>query len=137
MATILYVEDNADQRMMMYTLLTSRGFDVEMAQNGVEGIALAKGLHPDLILLDLYMPKLDGFGTMKYLKQEPTTQGIPIIVVSAWPTGDHRRRAREGGALAFVSKPYDIEKLVALIKENLPSRAEPSLAAPDAHPLEA
>jgi CheY-like chemotaxis protein len=121
-AAILYVEDNAEHRLMMHTLLTSRGFEVTLGRNGEEGIKLAKEAHPDLILLDLYMPKLDGFGTMDQLKEDPTTQGIPIIVVSAWPTGDHRRRAFDGGARAFVAKPYDTEALVNLIKENLPVR---------------
>jgi len=130
MATILYVEDNADQRLMIYTLLTSRGFDVEMAPNGVEGLILAKKSRPALILLDLYMPKMDGFGFMEHLKRDPTTEGTPIIVISAWPTGDHRQRARECGALAFVGKPYDIEGLVKLIKENLPVRRELPIATP-------
>ena len=122
MTTILYVEDNAEHRLMMHTLLISRGFNVEMGRNGEEGVKLAKELHPDLILLDLYMPKMDGFGMMEHLKEDPTTQDIPIIVVSAWPTGDHRKRAFEGGALAFVAKPYDTDALVDLIKENLPVR---------------
>jgi len=123
MALILYVEDNAEHRLMMHTLLTSRGFDVELGRNGVEGIELTREIHPDLILLDLYMPKMDGFGMMEHLNEDPTVEDIPIIVVSAWPTGDHRRRAFDVGARAFVPKPYDTETLVKLIKENLPVRA--------------
>jgi len=123
MAIILYVEDNAEHRLMMHTLLASRGFAVELARNGVEGAKLAKEVHPDLILLDLYMPKMDGFGLMEHLKKDPSTRDIPIIVVSAWPTGDHRRRAFDGGARAFVAKPYDTRSLVNLINENLPVRA--------------
>jgi CheY-like chemotaxis protein len=119
MATILYVEDNAEHRLMMHTLLTSRGFDVELGRNGVEGIELTKEAHPDLILLDLYMPKMDGFTMMDCLKEDPATQAIPIIVISAWPTGDHRRRAFDGGARAFVEKPYDTDILIQLIEENL------------------
>lgn len=119
MATILYVEDNAEHRLMMHMLLTSRGFDVELGRNGVEGIELAREVHPDLILLDLYMPKMDGFTMMDHLKEDPATQGIPIIVISAWPTGDHRLRALDGGARAFVDKPYDTEILIQLIEENL------------------
>ena len=119
MVIILYVEDNAEHRLMMHTLLTSRGFNVEMGRDGVEGIELAKEVHPDLILLDLYMPKMDGFGMMERLREDPDTQNIPVIVVSAWPTGDHRRRAFDSGAQAFVSKPYEPDTLVNLIKENL------------------
>jgi CheY-like chemotaxis protein len=69
------------------------------------------------------MPKMDGFGFMEHIKNNPTTQDIPIIVVSAWPSGDHRQRAFECGALAFVVKPYDTDALVDLIEENLPVRA--------------
>jgi CheY-like chemotaxis protein len=123
MAIILYVEDNAEHRLMMHTLLTSRGFDVELGRNGVEGIELAKEAHPDLILLDLYMPKMDGFTMLDHLKEDPATQDIPVIVISAWPTGDHRRRAFDGGARAFVDKPYDTDTLIQLIKENLTIRA--------------
>lgn len=119
MALILYVEDNAEHRLMMHTLLSSRGFDVELGRNGVEGIQLVKEVHPDLILLDLYMPKMDGFGMMEHLAEDPAIEDIPIIVVSAWPTGDHRKRAFDVGARAFVSKPYDTDKLVDLIKQNL------------------
>lgn len=137
MAKILYVEDNADQRLMMYTLLTSRGFDVEMAPNGFEGLILARKSHPDLVLVDLYMPKMDGFSFMEHLKRDPVTRGIPIIVVSAWPTGDHRQRARECGAMAFIGKPYDIEGLVKLVKDNLPVRQEVQATGPATQPLRA
>jgi CheY-like chemotaxis protein len=123
MTMILYVEDDAEHRLMMHTLLTSRGFAVELARNGVEGVKLAKEILPDLILLDLYMPKMDGFGLMEHLKKDPSTRNIPIIVVSAWPTGDHRQRAFNGGARAFVAKPYDTGSLINLINQNLPVRA--------------
>ena len=123
MTTILYVEDNPEHRLMMHTLLTSDGFDVEMARNGIEGMEVIREIPLDLILTDLYMPKMDGFAFIEHVKNNPTTQGIPIIVVSAWPTGDHRQRAFECGALAFVDKPYDTDALVDLIKENLPVHA--------------
>jgi two-component system chemotaxis response regulator CheY len=123
MTTILYVEDNPEHRLMMHTLLTSYGFDVEMARNGIEGMEVIREVPPDLILTDLYMPKMDGFAFIEQVKRIPTTQDIPIIVVSAWPTGDHRQRAFECGALGFVDKPYDTDALVDLIKENLHVRA--------------
>jgi two-component system chemotaxis response regulator CheY len=123
MTKILYVEDNPEHRLMMHTLLTTRGFDVEMARNGIEGMEIIREAPPDLILTDLYMPKMDGFGFIEHIKNNPTTQGIPIIVVSAWPTSDHRQRAFECGALAFVAKPFDTDALVDLIKENLPVHA--------------
>jgi CheY-like chemotaxis protein len=121
MTTIMYAEDNPEHRLMMHTLLTSRGFDIELARNGMEAISLLDDLRPDLILTDLYMPEMDGFGLMQHLKEDPITQGIPVIVISAWPTGDHRQRAFDCGALAFIAKPYDTETLISLIKEHLSS----------------
>jgi DNA-binding response OmpR family regulator len=104
---------------MLDKMLTPRGFTVEMAEDGVEGVTKAREIRPDLILLDLYLPHLDGFGVMEQLKEDPHTHDIPIIVISAWPTGDNRRRVREAGALDFVVKPFQVETLVNLIQESL------------------
>jgi two-component system chemotaxis response regulator CheY len=91
-----------------------------VAKDGFEGVTKAQELKPDLILLDLYLPILDGFGVMERLKEDPDTHDIPIIVISAWPTGDNRRRVHEAGAIGFVAKPFQIEALINLIRENLP-----------------
>jgi len=136
MTTILYIEDDPDHRLMMRTILITRGFKLETAPNGVEGVEMARQITPDLILLDLYMPKMDGFGVMRQLSQDPVTRDIPVIVVSAWPTGDHRRRAREAGAVAFLAKPYNPETLFDLIQKNLPRPKASFFAAPDTQPLE-
>ncbi len=119
MSTILCIEDDADHRLMVHTILTGMGFATAQARNGGDGIALAKSIRPDLILLDLYMPKMDGFGVMKSLKEDPLTRGIPIIIVSAWLGGDHRQRALEAGAIDIVGKPYDPEALAHLIQKQM------------------
>ena len=72
MTTILYVEDNPEHRLMMHTLLTSQDFDVEIARNGIEGMEIIREIPPDLILTDLYMPKMDGFGFIEHIKNNPT-----------------------------------------------------------------
>ncbi len=132
MSTILCIEDDADHRLMVHTILTGMGFATAQARNGGDGIALAKAILPDLILLDLYMPKVDGFDVMKSLKEDPLTRGIPIIIVSAWLSGDHRQRALEAGAIDIVSKPYDPEALAHLIQKRLPPPLKPSLRWRDA-----
>ena len=136
MATILCIEDDADHRLMVHTILTSMGFATAQARNGGDGVAMAKAIEPDLILLDLYMPKMDGFSVMKSLKEDPRTRSIPIIVVSAWLSGDHRQRAMEAGAIGIVGKPYDPEALANLIQRSLGVPLKPALRLLDAHPLE-
>jgi CheY-like chemotaxis protein len=136
MSTILCIEDEADHRLMVLTILTAMGFTTAQARNGDDGIVMAKTIKPDLILLDLYMPKMDGFGVLKSLKEDPRTRSIPVIVVSAWLGGDHRQRAVEAGAVDIVGKPYDPEALASLIQKCLAVPLEPTLRLLDAHPLE-
>jgi CheY-like chemotaxis protein len=135
MSTILCIEDEADHRLMVHTILTSLGFATAQARNGGDGVALAKAIKPDLILLDLYMPKMDGFSVMKSLKEDPLTHSIPIIIVSGWLSGDHRQRALEAGAVDIVSKPYDPEALANLIQKRLAAPLKPAWRIRDAHPL--
>ena len=136
MSTILCIEDDADHRLMVHTILTSMGFATAQARNGGDGVAVAKAIKPDLILLDLYMPKMDGFGVMKSLKEDPRTRSIPIIVVSAWLSGDHRQRALEAGAMDIVGKPYDPEALATLIQKCLAAPPRPARCMADTLPLE-
>jgi CheY-like chemotaxis protein len=120
MTKVLYVEDDAEHCLMVSSILTSQGFTVETAVNGLQGVDKARAWQPDVILLDLLLPRLDGFGVINYLKEDPTTQGIPIIVISAWPTTDNRRRVREAGARGFIAKPFQATELVNFIRETLP-----------------
>jgi CheY-like chemotaxis protein len=136
MSTILCIEDEADHRLMVLTILTAMGFTTAQARNGGDGVAMAKEIRPDLILLDLYMPKMDGFSVMKSLKEDPRTRSIPVIVVSAWLSGDHRQRAVEAGAIDIVGKPYDPEALASLIQKCLAIPLEPTLRLLDAQSLE-
>jgi CheY-like chemotaxis protein len=106
MSRVLYVEDDAEHCLMLSNILTSQGFTVETARNGLEGVEKARVWHPDVILLDLLLPHMDGFGVMVSLKEDPTTQNIPIHVISAWPTADNRKRVQEAGAQSFIAKPF-------------------------------
>jgi len=135
MSTILCIEDDADHRLMVQTIFTSRGFTTALARNGDEGITLAKQIRPDMILLDLYMPRMDGFSVIKCLKEDPLTHSIPIIVVSAWLTGDHYQQALEAGAVDVVAKPYDPETLADIIQKRLTAPPRPARRVLDAHPL--
>jgi CheY-like chemotaxis protein len=124
MCRVLYIEDDTEHRLMLSTLLTSHGFTVEAAKNGLEGVEKVREWEPDVILLDLLLPLMDGFGVMNTLKEDPTTQNIPIVVISAWPTADNRKRVREAGAQNFITKPFQAEELVNAIRECLPQSEE-------------
>ena len=119
MSRVLYVEDDVEHCLMLSSLLTSYGFTVETASNGLEGLEKAHEWGPDVILLDLLLPYMDGFGVMNNLKEDPATEDIPILVISAWPTADNRKRVREAGAQGFIIKPFQIEELANAIRESL------------------
>ena len=120
MSTILYIEDDAELRNMVHTMLTAHGFSVEMAEDGLDGVGKALEVKPDLILLDIYLPRLDGFGVLERLKGDPDTWDIPVVAISAWPTGDNRRRIQEAGAVDFVAKPFQLDELISLLQSHLP-----------------
>jgi len=119
MPTILYADDEQEHRAMMKVILKNQGFALLEASNGEEAIAEIRRQRPDLVLLDLFMPKVDGFGVLEAVKADPTTQHIPVIILSAWSTGDNRQRARNSGAADFLAKPYDPLQLMKVVKEHL------------------
>lgn len=119
MPTVLYAEDDVEHREMMRVILQGTDITLVEATNGVEALQKVKHQRPDLILLDLFMPKLDGHGVMEALQSDPQTKNIPIIVLSAWSTGDNRKRARGAGARSFIAKPYDPVELMQLVNNHL------------------
>lgn len=121
MKSILYLDDTPDQRNLVRMILVAEGFMVETATDGEEGLNKIKESYPDLILLDLGMPKLDGFEFMAVVKSQPETKKIPIVVVSAWTSKKHREAAIEAGAATFISKPYDLDVLTKTVREFLPA----------------
>ena len=90
MSRILCVEDNAENLMMLQRRLTRRGFEVTISMNGAESVEWAKTLQPDLIVMDLNLPGVDGWEATRRLKNQPETKDIPIIVLTADPKGKSR-----------------------------------------------
>jgi len=123
MPTVLYADDEQEHRLMMQVILKNQNITLVEASNGEEAIEKIKRHRPDLILLDLFMPRVDGFGVLEAVKSDVATQDIPVIVLSAWPTGDNRERARNVGAVDFISKPYDPVELLEQVKIHLPAPA--------------
>lgn len=123
MPTVIYAEDDPEHRVMMRVALRNTNLTLIEAVDGQQALQKILSQMPDLILLDLFMPKLDGFSIMEAVKANPRTRHIPIVVLSAWPTGDNRKRTQEAGAIAFVAKPYDPAQLVKLLQKTLSVRS--------------
>lgn len=116
MAKLLYVEDNEDNIYMLSTRLRREGFEVAIARNGKEGVALALSDQPDLIIMDLVLPKLGGFDAIRLIKSSSETSSIPIIALSASVLPEHQHRAIDAGCDEFEVKPVDFPKLLEKIK---------------------
>jgi two-component system, cell cycle response regulator DivK len=116
MATILLVEDNEPSRDALGRRLTRRGYAVLPAVNGEQAVTLARTSMPDLVLMDLGMPVMDGWEATRLLKDDATTRHIPIIVLSAHAMTDDRDLALAAGGDDFDSKPIRFERLVEKIE---------------------
>jgi len=126
MTKILCVEDNEDNLFMLQRRLTRAGFEVKVAMNGAQAVDWAKTLLPDLIVMDLNLPGLDGFEATRRLKGQPETNHIPIIVLSAHDREKNREKALAAGCDEFETKPTDFESLVRKIHSLLGRSAKPS-----------
>jgi CheY-like chemotaxis protein len=116
---ILVVEDVPLVRAVLAMRLESEGFTVIIARDGVEALDQARNGQPDLVLLDLMLPRLSGERVCQELRGDPRTRTLPIVVLSARAGEAERLRALACGADAFVSKPYDPERLLAEIRSRL------------------
>ena len=118
---ILVVEDQEDNRQILRDLLTSGGFDMIEAENGEDAIAAAVANRPDLILMDIQLPILDGYEATRRIKADPDLKAIPIIVVTSYALSGDEAKARAAGCDAYVTKPYSPRQLLAKIREFLPA----------------
>ena len=117
---ILVVEDQEDNRQIVRDLLTTTDYEVMEAENGEEALAAVAKQRPDLILMDIQLPIMDGYEATRRIKSDPKTRTIPIIVVTSYALSGDETKAREAGCDAYVTKPYSPRALLAKIKEFLP-----------------
>lgn len=115
MTTILYVEDNEDNIYMLSERLRREGFEIDIARTGAEGVALARERLPDLIIMDLVLPGMDGFAAARELRGGAETGHIPIIALSASVLPEHQHRAIDAGCDDFETKPVDLPRLLGKI----------------------
>jgi two-component system alkaline phosphatase synthesis response regulator PhoP len=122
-AHILAVDDEPELVELLSYHLRKAGHSVATAANGWEALAEIQRQRPDLILLDLMLPDLDGFGVCEILRRDPATATIPIIIVSAWASTDSRHLGLELGALDYLTKPFSPHELVQRVNRFTEVRA--------------
>lgn len=118
---VLVVDDYADTRLVVKWALEMRGFRVIEAASGEEALGLAKKQRPDVVLMDLNMPVMDGFSTMRLMREDSELNLVPIVAVTAQDQALSRDRAREAGCTEYISKPIDFERLDVLINRLVPA----------------
>jgi two-component system, cell cycle response regulator DivK len=116
---ILIVEDQEDNRQILRDLLGSVGYDMSEASDGAAALVAVKAQRPDLILMDIQLPLIDGYEVTRRIKSDPDLKDIPIIVVSSYALSGDEPKARVAGCDAYVTKPYSPRELLGRIKEFL------------------
>jgi two-component system cell cycle response regulator DivK len=116
---ILVVEDQMDSLQIVRDLLRVNGYEMTEAQNGEEAIAAVAKERPDLILMDIQLPIMDGYEATRRIKADPSLRSIPIIAVTAYALSGDEEKARAAGCNDFVPKPYSPRQLLAKIREYL------------------
>ena len=117
---ILVVDDNVDSAESMAMMLKLSGHDVATAHDGLEAVKLAQEFQPDVVLLDLGMPKLDGYEAARSIRQQPWGERMMLVALTGWGQAEDKRRSHEAGFDAHLVKPVDfdaLEKLVATSKD--------------------
>jgi len=123
MTKILLVEDNEENRDMLSRRLTRRGYEVVIALDGGQGVAMAQSETPDLILMDMDLPVLNGWEATRQLKAAPATQAIPIIALTAHAMVGEREKALEAGCDDYDTKPVEFQRLLGKIEAFLGKEA--------------
>jgi two-component system cell cycle response regulator DivK len=118
--TILYVEDNEYNRKIVRQLLARSSYRLIEAVDGEAGVECAKRERPDLILMDVQLPKMSGLDATRLLRADAATQHIPILVITSFALSGDRERAAQAGATGYLAKPYSPRELLARVHEILP-----------------
>jgi two-component system cell cycle response regulator DivK len=126
MSKILYIEDTENNRILVKRRLEKIGYQVLMAENAGEGLARARAEMPDLILMDMGIPDIDGWSATRQLKADPELRGIPVIAVTAHAMQGDREKALHAGCDEYETKPFDFTRLIEKIQVLLASRESPA-----------
>ena len=121
MVKILLVEDQEDTRDMLLRRLEKRGYEVSIAVDGAEGVEKARSETPDLILMDMSLPVMDGWEATRILKKEDATRSIPVVALTAHAMSTDREQAFEAGCDAYETKPIELPRLLETMEKLLQS----------------
>ena len=113
---ILAIDDSRTIREMLRHCLTQGGFEVHVAEDGVDGIEKLPEVDPDVVITDINMPRMDGFGVIDTIRAAAEYAGLPILVLTTESAQDHKDRARKSGATGWIVKPFDDAKLIGTIR---------------------
>ncbi len=118
---ILIVEDNRATLAITTTLLHSEGYETRGVQDGLAALSVLQEMRPDLVLLDVMLPGMDGFKVCQHIKTIPSTRDIPVVMVTAKDTQDDRDRGQRAGADCYITKPYNSDDALGVIRHLLNS----------------
>ncbi|MHB8284922.1 MAG: response regulator [Caulobacteraceae bacterium] len=116
MKTVLTVDDSRTMRDMLKLALTQAGFRVVQAEDGVHGLEVLQGETPDVIITDINMPRMDGFGFIEAVRLDTDRRAIPILVLTTESDAEKKNRARQAGATGWIVKPFNPVKLVDAVR---------------------
>ena len=117
--TVLIVEDNELNMKLFHDLLDAHGYNILQTKDGMEALDIAREHRPDLILMDIQMPVVDGYEATRQIKANPALKTIPVIVVTSYALSGDEDKARAAGCDDYITKPYSPRQLLAKIKEHL------------------
>jgi two-component system cell cycle response regulator DivK len=118
--TILYVEDNEFNRKIVRHLLGRTSYRLVEATDGEAGVSTAREARPDLVIMDIQLPKMSGLDATRQLRADPATAAIPVIVITSFALAGDEEKAREAGATAYLAKPYSPRELLQTIRQLAP-----------------
>lgn len=116
---ILVVEDQEDNRRILRDLLSSRGYEIIEVTDGLAGVAAAQTHHPDLILMDIQLPGIDGYEATRRIKEDKELQSIPVIAVTSYALSGDEQKALSAGCDDYIAKPYSPRELLAKVEQIL------------------
>ena len=120
---ILVIEDTEDNRQIIRDLLTSVGYELIEAVDGSQGVAMAQSHHPDLILMDIQLPVMDGYEAARRIRAIPELARVPIIAVTSYALSGDEAKTRAAGCEGYIAKPFSPRHLLAKVREFLPEEA--------------
>ena len=120
---ILYIEDNEQNLYLVTYILEKHGYEVHAALDGREGIDKAAAVRPDLILLDIQLPRMDGYAVARELRENPDLAGVPIVAVTSYAMAGDRDKALAAGCSGYIEKPINPDTFMQQIEQHLPPQS--------------